>query len=85
MVEETGQISVVDSESFIKRSQDLERRFHDAGQFYWFRAKSFLEHLDVVRDNSKGFLLSQKEVQDIDTQEDWELAELKFKILSITN
>jgi pseudaminic acid cytidylyltransferase len=56
------------------RSQDLEPAFHDAGQFYWMKFKTGL------RGNSKfGFEISEMECQDIDTLEDWILAEQKYK------
>lgn len=63
------------------RSQDLESVFHDAGQWYWFSSEKLLRKRQLFTDNS-GFLeLSPNAVQDIDTLEDWELAELKFQKL----
>jgi N-acylneuraminate cytidylyltransferase len=56
------------------RSQDLETAFHDAGQFYWMKYETGL------RGNKKyGFEISEQIVHDIDTDEDWEIAELKYK------
>ena len=63
------------------RSQDLPAAFHDAGQFYWFQVKAFAEHKVLFTDNSGILELSEMQVQDIDTETDWKLAELKYKLL----
>ena len=58
------------------RSQDLEKSFHDAGQFYWMKYSS------GMRGKIKGgFPINNINVQDIDTQDDWKIAELKYKIM----
>lgn len=62
-------------EEFPKRSQDLEPRFHDSGQFYWFKGDK------NISKNKGGFEISEMEMQDIDNETDWKLAELKYKIL----
>jgi N-acylneuraminate cytidylyltransferase len=63
------------------RSQDLEEAYHDAGQFYWGKAQAFLEKRAIFGPNSKAVLLPRKRVQDIDTQEDWELAEVLYRAI----
>ncbi len=64
------------------RSQDLEKHYHDAGQFYWSKTKILLKQKSLITQNS-GFLeLSDLEVQDIDTMADWNLAELKYKLIN---
>ncbi|MFA0016672.1 pseudaminic acid cytidylyltransferase, partial [Vibrio lentus] len=65
------------------RSQDLEEAYHDAGQFYWGRKDAFLNKLSVFSSHSKVVLLPRKRVQDIDNQEDWELAESLFSALRL--
>lgn len=55
------------------RSQDLESSFHDAGQFYWMKFDSGL-----VGKNKAAFEIPEIQVQDIDTLEDWKLAEFKY-------
>lgn len=65
---------------FVKRSQDLEKIYHDAGQFY-FAKKSVWQKRENIFEDSISFLLPPSCVQDIDTLEDWKLAELKFKLL----
>ena len=70
-------------EYILKRSQDLEEAYHDAGQFYWGTRKAFVDELDVFSDYSLPILLPRYLVQDIDNLEDWKQAELMFKALSI--
>lgn len=67
-------------EYFTKRSQDLEKVYHDAGQFYFAHTKTWKEKENIFKD-SFSFILPQSQVQDIDTLEDWNLAELKYKSL----
>ena len=63
------------------RSQDLEEAYHDAGQFYWGTADAFSNGKPFFSLHSKAILLPRKRVQDIDTPEDWELAEALYKAL----
>ena len=65
------------------RSQDLEEAFHDAGQFYWGRTDAWLHSKAMFNEHSMPFILPRHRVQDIDTQEDWQRAELMFKALEI--
>lgn len=62
-----------------KRSQDLEPAFQDAGQFYFFRPRILNGSALLVTENSIGIEVSEIEVQDIDSEEDWLLAELKYR------
>ena len=66
----------------IKRSQDLETVYHDAGQFYWLRTQPFLEERDLILDNNLPFVVPESEVQDIDHETDWQLAQLKYKLVN---
>ena len=62
-----------------KRSQDLEETFHDAGQFYWGRKKAWMSKKNIF-EKSMPLLLPSWRVQDLDTLEDWERAELMYKL-----
>ena len=62
------------------RSQDLEPMYHDAGQFYWIDTKAFAEQQKVIMNKTVPVILSEMDVQDIDTEEDWAMAELKMKM-----
>ncbi len=64
-----------------KRSQDLEPFYHDAGQFYFFNSNVFYQHKSPMDFLSKALVLSDLEVQDIDTLEDWAIAEMKYKLM----
>lgn len=68
-------------ENMPKRSQDLEPYYHDCGQFYCVDAKRFLEEKVILMPNTCPLILSELEVQDIDNEVDWKLAELKYKLL----
>ena len=60
------------------RSQDLEDAYHDAGQFYWGKATAFTGGLSLFAPHSAPVILPRHVVQDIDTLEDWERAELMY-------
>ncbi len=61
------------------RSQDLESLYHDAGQWYWFITDKLLKAGQLFTDNSGYIELNSNQVQDIDTIDDWKIAELKYK------
>ena len=63
------------------RSQDLEEIYHDCGKFYAFQVASFIRERKLVTDNTAGIVISELEVQDIDNEVDWELAEAKYRLL----
>ncbi len=63
------------------RSQDLEPHYHDAGQFYVFRTEAFQQNRRLMTGNILPLVLSDMEVQDIDNPTDWEIAEIKYRIL----
>ncbi len=60
------------------RSQDLEEAFHDAGQFYFGKTQAFLDDIPTFSHASIPFILPRYRVHDIDTQDDWDYAELVF-------
>ena len=60
------------------RSQDLEKCYHDAGQFYWINTNKLLEHKEILTTDSFGLVIPSTYAQDIDCINDWMLAEIKF-------
>ena len=80
-LDESGSVSMFSPEHANTRSQDLPEAYHDAGQFYWGRASAFLTGKAFFAEHSKAVILPRKRVQDIDTPEDWDLAELLFSVL----
>lgn len=65
-----------------KRSQDLEPFYHDAGQFYFYDANVFYQHKNTVELMTKALVLPDLEVQDIDNEEDWAIAEMKYQLMA---
>lgn len=80
-MESSGRISPNWSEYIPKRSQDLPSAYHDSGQYYWFSVNSFLKNKSLITDNTGGIEIPDLEVQDIDTEDDWKMAEFKFQFL----
>ncbi len=78
---ENGRVYPLWKEYYEKRSQDLEPTYHDTGQFYWFKVKSFRENRTLMTENTGALLVSEAEFHDIDTEEDWKIAELKYRII----
>jgi len=76
-----GKVSMFQPENFAKRSQDLEPAYHDSGQFYWMRVSEFMKQKRFFAQNAGAIILPESEVQDIDTEEDWKIAEMKYKLL----
>jgi len=82
LVIEDGHLVFKYPENLITRSQDLEKQYHDAGQFYVFRTEAFKSNKNIMLGNIIPMELDEMEVQDIDTEEDWKLAELKYGFLA---
>jgi N-acylneuraminate cytidylyltransferase len=59
------------------RSQDLEPMYHDVGMFYFYKNSS------LCKPDKKIIYIEMKEseIHDIDTEEDWHYAEMKYRIL----
>ncbi|CAK7083322.1 MAG: CMP-N,N'-diacetyllegionaminic acid synthase [Bacteroides rodentium] len=76
-----GKICMVYPEYAASRSQDLEPIYHDAGQFYVVRTSPFIQEKTLWGKNTAGLVLPELEVQDLDTQTDWTLAEMKYQLL----
>ena len=77
-----GKLVFRQPENLPKRSQDLEPHFHDAGQFYVVRSESFFKNRGIMVGDILPMELSELEVQDIDNEVDWKLAELKYNLLN---
>lgn len=67
-------------ENFMKRSQDLEEAFQDAGQFYWTNLNIKSYEITFGKD-SIPIILPRYLVQDIDTLEDWQRAEFMYEAI----
>ena len=66
---------------FSVRSQDLPDTYHDVGQFYWADAKKYLKKMRFYSNDTIPIVIPNNLVQDIDCNEDWINAEIKYKSL----
>ena len=67
-------------EHFQTRSQDLEEAYQDAGQFYWTNLNIKSNEIIFGKD-SIPIILPRFLVQDIDTLEDWQRAEIMYEVI----
>ena len=77
-ITEKGCIEMIWPEYKDSRSQDLPEAYHDAGQFYWANTNKFMQERVLFSKDSLPVILPSYLVQDIDTMEDWEKAEMMF-------
>ena len=80
-----NRILMMHPEHYDTRSQDLEPAYHDAGQWYWLRYDRFIVNREMIGPNCSSIVLSEHETQDIDEEDDWRMAELKYNFLQISN
>lgn len=78
----SGRVRWFQPEHQFTRSQDLEKAYHDTGQFYFFDIAAFLRNRRLVSDNAGGIVISEMQAHDIDTEEDWQVAEFKYQLLT---
>ncbi len=77
---ENGVIKMLWPDFKNSRSQDLKIVYHDAGQWYWLNMSYINDSIFTL--NTGTVILSENEAQDIDNEDDWRLAELKFKLMN---
>jgi pseudaminic acid cytidylyltransferase len=77
----SGRVEMFNPENFNTRSQDLEEAYHDAGQFYWGLSEAWLKKRPIFSSGATPLVLPRYRVQDIDTMEDWEMAERMFEAM----
>ena len=75
-----GRMQFYSPEHELTRTQDLEKSYHDAGQFYWGKVSAWLEHKKMHTDGL-GMSIPNWRVVDIDNEDDWRRAELIFKAI----
>ncbi len=81
MVIREDKLQFVQPEHALTRSQDLEHWYHDVGQFYCFRTENFKKNKILTVGNVLPYVVSELEVQDIDTISDWKIAEMKYEAM----
>jgi len=77
----TSQMQFLQPEHELSRTQDLEKTYHDTGQFYWGRASSWTEHT-MIHSAGTGLIVPNWRVVDIDNDDDWKRAELLYKVIN---
>ena len=78
---ENGALTPVQAGMFAVRSQDLEKRYFDAGSFAVFPASRVLESQGAGSDSGFiGYVLSKGTAIDIDDEQDWQLAEAIYRV-----
>tara|TARA_B110000027_G_scaffold66720_1_gene71403 strand:- start:89 stop:802 length:714 start_codon:yes stop_codon:yes gene_type:complete len=85
LVLENKKIKMNWPENTNKRSQDLKEFYHDVGQFYFLKVESFLKEQLLFTDFTYPIELPSILAQDIDTIEDWKIAEFKYTFLKNNN
>jgi pseudaminic acid cytidylyltransferase len=76
-----GRLHMFHPEHMNTHSRDLPQAFHDAGQFYWLRTDRFLAQKSVYMRDAVPLHIDELQAHDIDTEDDWRIAELKFGYL----
>lgn len=69
-------------ENAMKRSQDLEPMYHDCGQFYFYRTDMYRACRGDLEEGYFPIVVPETEVQDIDNESDWKLAEMKYRMMT---
>jgi len=84
-INDRGQLEMFWPEYEYTRSNDLTEAYHDAGQFYWLDSAKFIQTKKLYSSDASPVILPRYLVQDIDTPEDWEMAERMFRALQFDN
>lgn len=77
-MDKTGEIKYKWPEYAKSRSQDLPDAYHDSGTFYWYKIEKWM-NMEIKRG---AVIMNERYVQDIDTEDDWRLAELKYNLMN---
>ncbi|MEY4011033.1 MAG: hypothetical protein RIT22_157 [Bacteroidota bacterium] len=77
-----GKIYNFDDSNSNARTQDLDKAFHDAGMFYTFDVKKLKVNKSLRTQDTFAIEIDELHAHDIDTENDWVLAEIKYKLFS---
>jgi|TARA_B110000483_G_scaffold243576_1_gene334274 pseudaminic acid cytidylyltransferase len=75
-----NKVSMFEPENILTRSQDLKKSYHDAGQFYLSKKSAVINQISALSSFSSMLILPRERVVDIDTEEDFLIAERLFKL-----
>lgn len=82
LIIENGKLQFKWPEYSVTRSQDLQPVYHDSGQFYFARTKDFFIEKTLFTKAAAPIIVNEIAVQDIDNEDDWKIAEIKYRLLS---
>lgn len=82
---EANRVKMIWPEHELTRSQDLADAYHDAGQFYWGKVDAWLTQTGMYSSESIPLIIPRHRAQDIDTLEDWALAEMMYSAMTKEN
>jgi N-acylneuraminate cytidylyltransferase len=77
---ENGLLVPNDRSAQLIRSQDLTPKYFDVGMFYMVKTSVMLKEKTLIPTKTMAYIMDEREIQDIDTVEDWAMAELKYKL-----
>lgn len=80
LIRSSGKLSPARPELITRRSQDLTEYFHDAGQFYFGLIKTWMAEGGILERENTPIPIPRHRVQDIDTLEDWDIAEKLYQL-----
>ena len=79
---DNGSVEMFQPKHLLTRSQDLEKAYHDAGQFYWMKSEFIGSNTPIFSDIARTIKIPHYRVQYIDTNDDWIRAEFIFKAMN---
>jgi len=74
-----GHMQFLQPEHELSRTQDLEKSYHDTGQFYWGKASAWKSRMKM-HTAGVGMVVPNWRVVDIDNPDDWKRAELLHEV-----
>ena len=80
LIEKNGKIFMIKENNLQSRTQDLEKTYHDVGQFYCCKIYRIMLNKKILTNNTGGIFVTELDAQDIDNHIDWKLAELKYSL-----
>lgn len=80
LIEKNGKIFMIKENNLQSRTQDLEKTYHDVGQFYCCKIDRIMLNKKILTNNTGGIFVTELDAQDIDNHIDWKLAELKYSL-----
>ena len=80
-IDENGILHSNDAEAQNIRSQDLKPAYFDVGMFYYVTVEAMKKHKTLYCPDNAAYVIDESECQDIDTPDDWKMAEIKYRML----